>query len=179
MIHIRLYFLWLLLLVYSFSLSGVSKPNGDGIDVICTSNKNNTGNCTTSNNADDPSTLLSCTNVSSNLIECSRLNADLLVHYDCVKSLSISNYQKLFSCQENPSPVNINVDQYMSGVDGSDVLNSNLDNDNKRPLVEGKLDKSSVDLNSKIFVDAIDMNVIDTNAGSPASSPRDIFSNGF
>jgi hypothetical protein len=175
----RLYSLWLLLLVHSFGLSSASKPDADGIDVICTSNKNNTGNCRSSNNVDGPSTLLACTNVSSDLIECSRSSAGLLVHYDCVKSLSISNYQKLFSCQENSSSGNVDVNQFIADEDGSDVLSSGPKHNNKRLLAEGKLDESSADSASKIFIDAINMNIIDTNTSSPASSASDSFANGF
>jgi hypothetical protein len=176
-----------LLLVHSFGLSSASKPDADGIDVICTSNKNNTGNCRSSNNVDGlssnnvdgPSTLLACTNVSSDLIECSRSSAGLLVHYDCVKSLSISNYQKLFSCQENSSSGNVDVNQFIADEDGSDVLSSGPKHNNKRLLAEGKLDESSADSASKIFIDAINMNIIDTNTSSPASSASDSFANGF
>ena len=163
--------------MYSFDLSSLSKPDVDGIDVICTSNKNNTGNCTSSNNADGLSTLLACTNVSSDLIECSRLSADLFVHYDCVKSLSISTYQKLFSCQENTSSVNVNVDQFMSDRDDPDALSSDHNQNNKGLLVEDNLSKSSVDSTSRIFIDA--MNEIDINTSSPASSASDSFANGF
>lgn len=177
MTHMRLYSLWLLLLVHSFGLSSASKPDADVIDVICTSNKNNTGNCTSSNNADGPSTFLACTNVSSDLIECSRSSADLSVHYDCVKSLSISNYQKLFSCQENSSSGNVDVDKFIADEDSSDVLSSSPKYNNKRLLVEGKLNESWTDSASKIFVDAI--NMIDINTSSPASSASDIFTNGF
>ena len=177
MIYIHLNFLWLLFFIHSFGLSSVSKPHTNGIDVICTSNKDNTGSCTSSNNADGSSKLLACTNISSDLIECSRLSAGLLVHYDCVKSLSISNHQKLFSCQENPSSGNVDVDPFMADKDDSDVLNS--DHDNKRFLVEGKPDRLSVDSTSKIFIDAINMNVIDIDTRSPASSARDSFMHGF
>ena len=165
--------------MHSFGLPSVSEPESDAIDVICTSNKNNTGNCMSSNDADGPSTRLACTNVSSNFIECSRLRADLLVHYDCIKSISISNYQKLFSCQENLSSGNVNVDQLTASKDDSDVLNSDLNNDNKKLLVEGGLDSPSIDSASKIFIDAINMNVIDIDTRSPASSVRDSFTNGF
>ena len=125
------------------------------IDVICTSNKNQTGECRSSNDEDDPFISLTCTQVSTSIIECSKEDSGQHFSYNCIKSSSISKYQKLFTCQLDLIATKIDVKQDIEDGIIPKVLASEV---NLTVEKSDNIDKDK-DLAASSYMDALNVNL--------------------
>lgn len=129
------------------------------IEVICTSNKNQTGDCRKINDDDDSNDQLkasTCTQVSSNLIECSSEDLKSKSNYNCIKSLSISTHQQLFTCQKNALSTQIENSQFDPDEINSDLLNSTSYDEGEISSDSNEIIKSGSETNP--YMDAIIIN---------------------
>lgn len=95
------------------------------LEVICTSNKDQTGDCRESNIENGHHLkALTCIKVSTNLIECGNQDSEKTSKYNCIKSLSISSYQQLFTCKLNHKSNTMEDNQFDPDEINADLLES-------------------------------------------------------
>ena len=148
----------------------------DEIDVICTSNKNQTGECRSSNDEDDPFISLTCTQVSTSIIECSKEDSRQYSSYNCIKSSSISKYQKLFTCQlDLVATKQIDIKEFLEDEINSKVLDLERNDTAEKSDSIVKSNKSA----ASSYMDALNMNQNYLELNTDKSEAKDIFTYGY
>jgi hypothetical protein len=155
------------------SLNAQSSPKE--INVICTSNRNQTGDCRSSNDEADPFMSLTCTQVSTSIIECSKEDSDQHSRYSCMKSLSISKYQKLFTCQLDLISTHIDAKQFLEDEINSKVLDSEIIDTAEKSDRIGNNMKSA----ASSYLDALNMDLNDLEFNSDEVEAKKSFSFGY
>jgi predicted lipase len=145
------------------------------IDVICTSNKNHTGDCRSNNNDDDPFIPLTCTQVSSSIIECSKDDPGQHSRYNCMKTLSISKYQKLFTCQLDLTSTKIDAKQFHEDEINSKMLDLEIND------IAEKFDSVDLDVKSAAssYLDALNMDLNDLEFNTDEVEAQNSYTFGY
>ena len=166
-------------IIHSFILLIITSLNAQSspkeINVICTSNRNQTGDCRSSNDEGDPFISLTCTQVSNSIIECSKKDSGPHSRYNCMKSLSISKYQKLFTCQLELISTKIDAKQFPDDEINSKVLDSEINGTTEKPHIIDNDIKSA----ASSYVDALNMDLNDLEFNADEVEAKKSFSFGY